>query len=112
VALLLDRGADINAKCEDNFGSTPIHAAVWNNDRNVVALLLDRGADTNAIGDQNLDPLGVAMENGMTVIADIIRRAIEERAHAFAMGHHDRLGVASRVRFLDPGVVKMIIGYM
>jgi hypothetical protein len=75
-------------------------------------LLLDRGADTNAIGDQNLDPLGVAMENGMTVIADIIRRAIEERAHAFAMGQHDRLGVASRVRFLDPGVVKMIIGYM
>ena len=44
MALLLDRGADLNAR--SGFGWTTLHRAAWHNKNPaVVALLLDRGAD-------------------------------------------------------------------
>jgi ankyrin repeat protein len=41
--LLLDRGADVEAKYADNF--TALHLAVVSNQAEAVELLLDRGAD-------------------------------------------------------------------
>jgi len=46
VALLLDKGADVNAKGREN--STPLHMAAAMGHKDVVALLLDKGADVNA----------------------------------------------------------------
>ncbi|KAJ1466196.1 ankyrin repeat-containing domain protein [Baffinella frigidus] len=100
AALLLDRGASVSSLTGD--GSTPLHTAVSSGDRNVVELLLSRGADTNATDDQNLDPLGVAESVGMTIITDMIRRAIDKRAqcHAFAMGQQKLIAEEwSRIRF-------------
>ena len=37
---------------------------------------------------------------------EAVRRA---RCEAFAMGHQERLGAGSRVRWLDAGVVQMVL---
>jgi cytohesin len=46
VWLLLDKGADVNAKTND--GDTPLHLACRNRNEDVVSLLLEKGADVNA----------------------------------------------------------------
>ncbi|KAK7495784.1 hypothetical protein BaRGS_00013004, partial [Batillaria attramentaria] len=45
VRILLDRGADVNAK--DVFGSTPLHIASESGDAKVAGLLIERKADVN-----------------------------------------------------------------
>jgi ankyrin repeat protein len=47
VKLLLDNGADINAKDEKDY--TPIHWAIVNGTLDTVSLLRDRGADLSAV---------------------------------------------------------------
>ncbi len=50
AALLLDRGADVNAR--DDSGYTPLHfAARWQGNTDLAALLLERGAYVNALTD-------------------------------------------------------------
>ena len=51
VALLVDNGADINAR--DNDSITPLYYAVISEEVAVVALLLDRGADGMSTGPEN-----------------------------------------------------------
>ena len=46
AALLIDQGADVNAKTESD-GYTPLHLATVNTNPEVAALLLDHGADVN-----------------------------------------------------------------
>jgi hypothetical protein len=47
VALLLDAGADVNARHVDA-GSTPLHYAVITNHADIAAMLIAKGADVNA----------------------------------------------------------------
>jgi len=46
IKLLLDKGADVNAK--DNHGNTALMDAAWEGKPNMVLLLLEKGADINA----------------------------------------------------------------
>jgi ankyrin repeat protein len=48
VRLLLEKGADVNAKGEDPAGQTPLHIAAQNGNERVVRILLDRGANIAA----------------------------------------------------------------
>ena len=41
--------------------------------------------------------------------AEAERREAVARCEAFAMGHQERLGAGSRVRWLDAGVVQMVL---
>jgi ankyrin repeat protein len=55
VKLLLDRGADVNAR--DNQGYAPIHNAARNRYAHLVTMLVERGADVNARDSDGFTPL-------------------------------------------------------
>eukprot|EP00597_Dinobryon_sp_UTEXLB2267_P016204 CAMPEP_0201094934 /NCGR_PEP_ID=MMETSP0812-20130820/3440_1 /ASSEMBLY_ACC=CAM_ASM_000668 /TAXON_ID=98059 /ORGANISM="Dinobryon sp., Strain UTEXLB2267" /LENGTH=985 /DNA_ID=CAMNT_0047347975 /DNA_START=29 /DNA_END=2986 /DNA_ORIENTATION=+ len=54
VALLLDRGANVNVVRK--YGITPLHMAAYGDHLEVVALLLDRGANGNAVHEDGRTP--------------------------------------------------------
>ena len=55
VSLLLEKGADVNAK--NNDGWTPLHWASENGHEAIVSLLLEKGADVNAKDNDGETPL-------------------------------------------------------
>jgi ankyrin repeat protein len=49
VALLLDAGADVNARNNnEHWGTTPLHAAAHANQASIAQMLIDHGADLKA----------------------------------------------------------------
>jgi ankyrin repeat protein len=63
--LLINKGADVNAKSEDDFGgftqliaagSTPLHVVAVKGKPPVIELLLESGADPNAIDRRGYTP--------------------------------------------------------
>ena len=72
VKILLDAGADVNAK--QHGGWTPLHAAAANGDRALVDLLLARGAKPSLANDAGATPASTARERGHAEIADYLDR--------------------------------------
>lgn len=84
VGLLLERGADVNARTE--LGATPLQvAASANGTEAVVSLLLEKGAEPDAPEDRGVTPLIAAASVGNTAVA---KRLIARGAnvHAYAKG--------------------------
>jgi len=73
VAILLARGAEINAQ-EDQSGTTALYAAASFGRNDVTALLLEKGADPNICSNEGESPLNVAVRNGNAEVANSIRR--------------------------------------
>jgi ankyrin repeat protein len=71
MPLLLDRGADVNAR--QQLGFTPLHAAAGNGDEAMADLLLARGADATLKSDDGKTPADVAAERGHTNLAERLR---------------------------------------
>ena len=61
---LLEAGADVNARSDNDFAVLPIHSAVAGDHREVAALLIDAGADVNARQRHGWTPLHGAAQNG------------------------------------------------
>lgn len=59
VKLLLSKGALINA--QDDYGDTPLHAAVKAQCEEVVLILLSNNCDTSLVNKENQTPLALAM---------------------------------------------------
>jgi len=77
VQTLIDKGADVNRGFPD--GTRPIHAAVDNNDADVVKLLLERGANVTGVNGDGKTLLKMAEEKGYSTIARMLRDAEEKK---------------------------------
>ena len=69
--LLLEHGADINARTES--GHSPLHVASLNGALGVVCLLLEHGADVEAKRDDGKTALQLAAENGKGNVVELLR---------------------------------------
>ncbi len=73
VRLLLDAGADIDAKSQnDHYGDTALHAAAHGNQKDVVQLLIERGAKINAKNRVGRTPLGETTWHNATAAAKLL----------------------------------------
>ncbi|XP_020299245.1 ankyrin-1-like [Pseudomyrmex gracilis] len=61
VKMLIDRGANVNAKTRD--GTTPLHDAIKKKKIEIAEVLLNHGANVNATNDDGVTPLCLAVKN-------------------------------------------------
>lgn len=73
VKMLLEAGADPNAKQERGF--VPLHSAAANGNAAIVELLLKHGADAGAKADDGKTPADMAAEAGHKEMAKTLRKA-------------------------------------
>ena len=69
--LLIDKGADVNHKNTD--GATPLHAAAFFGQFDLVELLLENKADINSRNGQDQTPLGTVAPKWTSGIRQITR---------------------------------------
>ena len=85
VALLLERGAAVNAK--DEYGDTPLHYAASKNAVATATLLVERGAVVNAKGRFGSTPLHYAASKNAVATATLL---VERGAAVNARSNHGR----------------------
>jgi ankyrin repeat protein len=70
VAVLVDSGADVNAR--QRHGWTPLHGAAQNGSLASVERLLEAGADPTAANDDGATPISLARASGHEAIVDLL----------------------------------------
>ncbi len=70
VELLLDHGADVNARQQG--GWTALHSAAQTGNREMAEILLAHGADVRARADNNQSPLDLALMHGHGEVATLL----------------------------------------
>lgn len=103
--LLLDNGADANAK-ENEFGISPLHTAALTGQEAFARLLLDKGANPNAVDNKgNWYPLYYAIDrNQLSIMRLLLERGADPNAKSnFGLSFLDtagRAGNAEAIRLL------------
>ena len=80
VELLIDKGAEVNAKTDK--GETPLHLTVasWFTLGRRVKLLIGKGADVHATTEAGETPLDYALRKRRTSIAEILEAAVAKES--------------------------------
>ena len=91
--MLVEAGADTDAETETGF--TPLHMAAGQGNLEVARILVDAGADLGAKCCNRQTAEDLAEARGMEVVLTFLREVRVERAVAFAMALHPRVGVRS-----------------
>ena len=71
VMMLLDHGADVQAK--EHGGFTPLHEAAQNGNLELTRMLMDAGADTDATTDDGKTPADLAKDTGSLDVLTLLR---------------------------------------
>jgi len=75
VGLLLDRGADVNSRNNnDHWGTTPLHAAAHANQRAIAELLIAHGADIHATNLNGRTPLAETEFHKAKPVANLLKQ--------------------------------------
>lgn len=70
--LLLEHGADVNARISDGSGRTPLHVAAESNRAEVVRVLLEHGANVSAEDSRGRTPFQDASAKGYDEIMKLL----------------------------------------
>ena len=110
--ILIANGANVLAT--DNNGMTPLMAAAQAGREQLVQLLLDYGVNVSTTDNRgwNAENYAAAGEHLEVVAMLEAEAATRAKCVAFAMGHHARLGVGSRVQGLHPELLRMVLEYV
>ena len=105
VRLLLDRGADVNARCSCpgvlDGGWTPLMLATWNRNEEVVDILLSKGADVSQRNNRGETPLVLAAYRyDMQIFRSVLDRSADVNVKA-ADGRTALMGVAAGTSWPD-----------
>jgi len=76
ATLLVEHGADVNARQADDF--TPLLAAAANGQIDMIRLLLEHGADPSATAADGRSPLDLALQHGHSEAAELLKIAPPE----------------------------------
>ena len=109
VHLLLENRADVSAK--DNGGWMALHWGALGGSEMVVKALLEHRANVLAETSNGWIPKDYAISRSHVKVVSMLKAEAVSRTKcvAFAMGHHERLGVGSRLEGLDPEVVRKVL---
>lgn len=110
VRVLLDHGADPNAKEAVCQGGYALHAAAWNGDAALVELLLDHGAEPNHWVDSSGDALYAAHHRGYPAIVNRLYAHGATMEVAVYAAHH-RIDVIAEILNLDPSRADEVLPY-
>ncbi len=105
VELLLDKGADVNAKDKD--GLTSLMVSISNGSIEIVQLLLARGADVNLIDDEGTTALIRAAQKGNSKIVQLL---LDNNANVNAQNNKGTTALIAAAH-QKKGIVKLLLGY-
>jgi ankyrin repeat protein len=87
AAVLLDAGADVNARARNKFDNTPLQVSLLTSSREVARLLLARGADVNARQAEGITALHEAAQSGdVESIRMLLRAGADPKATSGKFG--------------------------
>jgi ankyrin repeat protein len=110
--LLLHAGADLHAKAVD--GSTVLHAVACMGELAMLRFILDKNVHLSDTNNDGHTPIQMAEMCGEQECADMIRaeQLRRTRLETFCMGHQERCGAKSIIKWLDPEMVRMLGSYV
>jgi ankyrin repeat protein len=105
VELLLDHGADVNAK---NKGMTVLMKAVEKENKNITELLLKNGADANAQDDKKDTALMKAVNKGNKEITELL---LKRNADANIQGNKKETALMMAVKKKNKEIAALLLKY-